>query len=43
MITWRLDICVDLKRPLDILMAYFETDSRLSRFLLLAELDTRHP
>ena len=30
MITCRLDIGVDLKHPLDILLASFETDSRLS-------------
>ena len=43
MITYRLDIGVDLKHPLNILMASFETDSRLASSLLLAELYNMHP
>ena len=43
MIMCRLDVGVDLKHPLDILMASFETDSRLSNSLLFAELYTMHP
>ena len=43
MITCMLDIGVDLKHLLDILMASFEADSRLSTSLLLAELCTMHP
>ena len=36
MISCRLDTSIDLKHPLDILMAFCETDSRLSSSLLLA-------
>ena len=38
-----LDIGVDLWHPLDILMASFETDSRLSSYLVLAGLYPMHP
>ena len=43
MITCRLDIDVDLKHSLDILMASLGTDSRVTSSLLLAELYTMHP
>ena len=42
MITCRLDIGVDLKHPLNILMASLETDSSLTSSLLLAVLYTMH-
>ena len=35
-ITCRLDVGVNLKHPLDILMGSFETDSKISSSLLLA-------
>ena len=43
MIIFRLDIGVVLKHPLDIPMASFETDFKLSSSLTLAELFTMHP
>ena len=43
MITCRLAIGEELKHPLDFLMASFETDSRLSSSLQLAEVNTVHP
>ena len=43
MITFELDVGVDLEQPLDIFMALFETDSRLSRSLLLSELYSMNP
>ena len=42
MITYKLDIDVDLKHPLDILMASLEADSRPSRSPQLADLYTMH-
>ena len=42
MVTRKLDIGVDVKHPLDILMASFETDSKFSSSLLLADLYTIH-
>ena len=43
MITFRLNNSVDLKHPLDNLMASLKTDSRLTSSLLLLELYTVHP
>ena len=40
MINCRLDIGMDLKRPLDILMSSLETDSGLTTSVLFAELYT---
>ena len=42
MIICRLDICVALKRPQDILMASFETDSRLASSLSTEEIYNVH-
>ena len=43
MLTCRLDVGVDLKNQLDILLASFETDFSLASSLMLAELYTMHP
>ena len=43
MITYRLDVGVDAKHLLNILMLLFETDSRLASSMLLAGLWNMHP